>query len=42
MYMKKDGQNDNKDFKNLTLKQNINTDLENFEDQPCRFDCWKK
>lgn len=30
--MKKDGQNDNKDFKNLTLKQNINTDLENFED----------
>ena len=30
--MKKDGQNDNKDFENLTLKQNINTDLENFED----------
>lgn len=30
--MKKDRQNDNKDFENLNLKQNINTDLKNFED----------
>ena len=41
MYMKKDRQNDNKDFENLNLKQNINTDLKNFEDQLCKFDSWE-